>query len=242
MLRKLCCVLAATALFASLAIAGLTEVSAPCSIADIQAGDGTYTVGELTFSEVDAVTSASPSAVHPDIEGIYLVGVRNDATGRLGLKIVGDSGQDWAWWARWRSADGLSGEVIQTKLTYKVSAGAGRTIAGNSLGFVQADAETGASVLVSGHVYPSSDRLAGEDQSYTHVAWSTGRHSDSELLAESTPEAWVTDEIEVSSDPHDAYGMLNSFYHIYQVIPEPVVLSIMTVGGLGLLASGRRRK
>lgn len=224
---------------APVALAELQEIAAPKTIAEVNAGDGTYRVGDKVFSEIDAVTTASPGAFAPTAEQITLTGVVDDVTGEVGLKIVGyRDPYGPAWWARWPS------EVINTQVRYRVSPDSPLAVDGNTLAFLEADADSGASVTINSDSYSDASETLEHRVSHLHVSESDSlvQYVDAEGIAPPLAPLWVVDDILlVATDNYDE-AWLTSYVHTFSQVPGPATVVVLAVGGAAVVVRRFRRR
>lgn len=193
---------------------------------------GGIRVGDKLFTDFIADVAKSQGALAPGLDEINIRGVQVD--GDFGLVFTG----------LWQAT---GGQLSDTTITFKVTAGDGYLIKDNGLKLIGFGALNGGSVGITENVYDgpplTSSAIANKIVSYTREGDETvlgvGVLEDHE---EFTPlqEIWVVKDVGASGGVNsNGFAHVSQFMQTFSQIPEPATMALLAFGGLALL---RRRR
>ncbi len=192
--------------------------------------DGQLRVGDKVFSDFSVTGTALNTGNAPDATSIKVQGVQiNFGNGyEYGLAFFG------GWSA-------VGQQIVDTVILFKVTADAPHLITDNSLWLASGAGANGGQASITETVYEGS--YPGPDLADKYVfAHDGGRQLiDHELYAQPVPYAWIAKDVLVNGGVNvDGSASISLFYQTFSQIPEPVTMSVLLAGGIGLLLRKRR--
>ncbi|MCD4823641.1 MAG: PEP-CTERM sorting domain-containing protein [Phycisphaerae bacterium] len=213
---------------AAAGIAGAT----PITLADL--GSGSLSEGNLTFSDFSVSAMAMGVATAPDASGINVE--TYTAGGKVGLRFTG------LW-----TASGTGFNLALSTINFKVHAADGHEITGATLNLINSFCTGTGETLISENVHRTNPLIeANSVGGYLVQNPGDGSDGGSFTTGLGYQDVWVAKSIVAQAvDPTTpGLAMTSQFGQLFDVThtPEPASLTLMGIGGLGLLIRRRRKR
>jgi hypothetical protein len=226
MTRSLKTLVLLTALLAMTLSASAALIDPPTNVllSDLEPGEGTITLGGLTFSDFKANVVLPGS---PDLDNIVISLLQNPAFPNI---VSADFGGVWL---------ATTGKTRDTGLTFLVTADPGVSLLGVSLSMIGGSVTENAQISIVENIYD----VEGGTQLSSLFTLDDLTSPPAILYDLDTFEAqdsiWIYKDIAAVGS--DGRAHLSGFGQSFQTdVPEPATMSLLAIGGLAMLK--RRRK